>query len=632
MRERAGVRGLLTVSKLQEIKNQLKALRCRRQQTRWGTAYAALAIVVLWALAILFVLDVWFELNAAQRLAMLAIGAGVVLWAFRRFTRPFLGIRESETTVALDVERQYGIDSDLVAALQFERPEAAQWGSHDLETAVVSRIAELTPQLDVFRGMRYDQLVRRAKLLATSLLVALVVTLIYPRYVAVFFSRLLLSSRHYPSNTTLETVFVNADAVLQRNSFSLQPRPVKCAQGTPVRFLVHATGELPSIGNVECRSQVNRLTRLLELRKLTSDERLDLYQETAARLAGERDSPAQGKTRRRQSSETLETLLSGWKSDDAQAALYLAEMPQLFEGFQYSVRLGDAWTDPATLHMLELPAVEVAVQAIPPDYVHPATPQAASSRHPAVLEGSEVQLLVRSLNKPLQGATIRLTQPGGSFAYSLSKQDAKGFVWSIPAVDSPLARVTQEIRYEVQVTDLDGLGLEVPLHGYVQLKPDRPPSATAHVVHRVVLPSAKPIIEYRISDDYGIAEAKLHIQVEPHVSRETGEQATPRSEKPLEIPLDPRPLIGQNLPRRGKFALDLSPLKLEKGDQLKVTLEVVDYRGPSQGRSYLSEPLLLEISDEAGVLAAITEADERSEKRLNELIQQQLGVGGARDQ
>jgi hypothetical protein len=41
----------------------------------------------------------------------------------------------------------------------------------------------------------------------------------------------------------------------------------------------------------------------------------------------------------------------------------------------------------------------------------------------------------------------------------------------------------------------------------------------------------------------------------------------------------------------------------------------------------LTEPLLLEVTDEAGVLAAITEVDEQSEQRLGETIQQQLGVG-----
>jgi hypothetical protein len=55
---------------------------------------------------------------------------------------------------------------------------------------------------------------------------------------------------------------------------------------------------------------------------------------------------------------------------------------------------------------------------------------------------------------------------------------------------------------------------------------------------------------------------------------------------------------------------------------------VVDHRGEAPGVSYQGDPLILEISDEAGVLAAITEADERSEQRLTDIIKEQLGIGG----
>ena len=71
----------------------------------------------------------------------------------------------------------------------------------------------------------------------------------------------------------------------------------------------------------------------------------------------------------------------------------------------------------------------------------------------------------------------------------------------------------------------------------------------------------------------------------------------------------------------------LRPAKLAKDDRLKLTLEAIDYRGNAPGQSYMSDPLVLEISDESGVLAAISEADERSEQRLTDIIKQQLGIG-----
>jgi hypothetical protein len=74
----------------------------------------------------------------------------------------------------------------------------------------------------------------------------------------------------------------------------------------------------------------------------------------------------------------------------------------------------------------------------------------------------------------------------------------------------------------------------------------------------------------------------------------------------------------------------LQPANLVKGDRLKLSLEAVDHRGDLPGESYQSDPLVLEISDEAGVLAAISEADEKSEQRLTDIIKQQLGIGGSR--
>ncbi|MBC8076020.1 MAG: hypothetical protein H7Y32_08100, partial [Chloroflexales bacterium] len=53
-----------------------------------------------------------------------------------------LGRAGRELDIALMVERQQKIDSDLVAAIQFESPEAKRWGSTQLEGAVIDYVAE----------------------------------------------------------------------------------------------------------------------------------------------------------------------------------------------------------------------------------------------------------------------------------------------------------------------------------------------------------------------------------------------------------------------------------------------------------------------------------------------------------
>ena len=59
----------------------------------------------------------------------------------------------------------------------------------------------------------------------------------------------------------------------------------------------------------------------------------------------------------------------------------------------------------------------------------------------------------------------------------------------------------------------------------------------------------------------------------------------------------------------------------------------MDYRGEdesgqSRGQLATSEPVMLEVADEAAVLAAIAEADKRSEQQLSEIIERQLSSGG----
>jgi hypothetical protein len=114
------------MSPLEPLRRQIVSLHRWRSFVRGTTAWAGALIAACWILAGLFVLDVVFELDVPQRLVVMAIGAVGAAWAWRRYSWPLLRQRESLTQVALLVERQHGIRSDLVAALQFESPAAAR--------------------------------------------------------------------------------------------------------------------------------------------------------------------------------------------------------------------------------------------------------------------------------------------------------------------------------------------------------------------------------------------------------------------------------------------------------------------------------------------------------------------------
>lgn len=680
-----------SASKLGALRSQLAGLRRARAGVRGAVAWSALGIAILAALAGLFALDLIFELAVPQRIVVLLIAAGCVAWAYKRFTRPFLGAQEDEIEMALLVERQQQIDSDLVAALQFESPRAFDWGSPQLTGAVIDYVAAVGRGINVFEGFSRQQMVRRLGLLGAGLAAGLIAAAIWPGHLAAFANRLLLGSRHYPTRTVIEQVVVNRTAVLiQGGRGSNAPNDANAAQGRPVAFLVQCVGDLPAAGTVQLAATgASRGRTKLDLKPLKLDVRLARLQEARSQLsaaavgaAGQLDEPFKNEVGVRlrfdapQAAEllakakmqfelpavltALDAELQNWPANNSRKAILSGELTRLNDGVSYKLFAGDAWTDPATIRMIPLPIVELTVKPVPPKYAQSAAPTAADSsgRQLAVLEGSAVELSIQCTNgKQLKSAWLTIQTKSATQRYDLAPFGAAGDVWRPRVADSPLKSIREEMRYEVQVVDTDGLSLETPLRGTIRIRPDRLPNGLAEIVHKVVLPSAEPVIEYRASDDYGIAQLAIVAEVERHQDTRTSDATaapavageTPQPSDAGQIPAaaavatetrrvsllsEPGPLVLPRLPVTGRYRFSLSPLNLAKGDRVKLTLEVIDYRGENEagqptGLAYQADPLVLEISDLSGVQAAIAAADEQSEKRINDIITRQLGIGAA---
>lgn len=656
------------MTKLKALRSQLASLRRWRAFVRRTAALAAPLTAVLWILAVVFAIDVAFEMDVVQRLIVMAVGVGAMIWAYVRYSIPLLGIRETETEMALMVEKQHRINSDLVASLQFESPDAAGWGSRQLEDAVIERVAEMSRDLDVFEGFSREQMARRMLLLLTTAAVIGAVVYVFPEFARTFARRLLLDAAHYPSATKIEHVILNDHSVLLRDRDGSSPADGKSPEGRPLTFLVQCSGQLPDGGKARLRSAGGR-KRPIELERVTLNQRQGRLQETAARIrkaVQDRDVDVTGPWNREiatllrfdapeaaalveqaaddparlvQAADHIDKLLASWPGDARNTGVYTGRLPRLVDTITYQLYLGDAWTDPAEVEMIPLPVIEPRLTPVAPDYAKAAAADDVdpSVRHLSVLEGSEVKVSIECTNKKkLTSAWLNVTSEEEPRRYPLSQQDTDGFVWSLAAADTPFSRVTREIRFEIQVTDEDELHLEAPIRGYIRIKADRPPTCTANVVHRVVLPTAKPVIEYRAGDDYGIAELALLIQIER--AQNNGDEIAPNERDTLPLLENAKPILADQLPLMGSYELDLAsiqierdgkqvPAELTKGDRLKLTLETIDFRGEIPGESYQSDPLVLEISDESGVLAAISEADERSEQRLTDIIKQQLGIG-----
>ena len=559
-------------TKLATLRSQLARLRRSRAAVRWGSAICSPIAVALWLLAAAFWCDWSFNLPWSLRLVVLAgwIAGGV--WAIRRFAWPLIRIRESEQDVALLVEQQHHIDTDLVAALQFEQPQAAKWGSSRLEQAVVNYVAEFSPSLDVYHGFTYQPLPRRAALLAGTVLVLLATTFAFPGHAAAFWNRFLLGSAHYPTKTRIQQININGQSV---PVFANRQTAVRIPYGQAIQIEVQCGGVIPEYGQ--------------------------------ANLSGVNSDAAN------------QVNLSPASTDTAR---FTGEIAHVADTFLVRFQFGDALSDATEIVIVPLPLVDIAWQVTPPGYAASAMKQnegEAGARQLAVLEGSQARLSLVSSNKVLKSAriTVNDSEPAIDLVKVQGIEGSDRQEWTLPK-GTPFESIRAAIKYDIQVVDQDDLTMEPSITGQIRLKLDRLPRIVASAVTRQVLPTATPKLDFAAGDDFGVARIVAVIQVSREdgtsTRRETVAQAIDEKDQPLNIV-------------RGQIPIPLSAYELQKGDEIKVTLEVTDWRGSLPGQKGSGESVTFNVTDLNGILAQTGDEDKKTAKQLDEILRRELGIG-----
>jgi hypothetical protein len=296
---------------------------------------------------------------------------------------------------------------------------------------------------------------------------------------------------------------------------------------------------------------------------------------------------------------------------EGRPGIYSGVLERPMDHLTYQIFIGDAYTEPAHVKLIPLPVVNVDLEITMPDYVKGQF-EAPVGRQKVAFEGSRVIPVVTS-DKTLKSVSIRIEEKD----YPLRK-DGDRFV--LDGDDSPLAAVTQTVRYDVQVVDVDDVSLAAPISGILQVRADRSPRVAGATPTRYVLPTAKPRIKYRAIDDYALAKVVAHVTVEragvPPEDAEEGDLKQVADVTDHQSEVD------------GMFSVDLAPMDLKKGDRVAVVFEAFDYRGGLPGKSARSERIVFEVSDRAGVLAALGHLDADMNRKLDEIIRAQLGIGG----
>ena len=255
------------------------------------TALAAVGTAVLLALVGVFVLDFIFrqEIQSLQRLGLIVVAALAVAWAWRKYAQPLLSVRESDIDMALMVERQQQIDSDLVAAIQFEDDVQGRWGSRQLETAVIEYVAQVGRDINVFQGFNREQLKSRVTMLRNYRRGGRNRRADFPGPCPRFSNRLCLGSMHYPSATQIKSLAINGRDVLHGG---MQPQNIRCAEGREVELHSPLRGEpAQRRQTVGCRRANDSNGPKLNITPLSPEDRLARLRTAQNMVAEARQSP-----------------------------------------------------------------------------------------------------------------------------------------------------------------------------------------------------------------------------------------------------------------------------------------------------------------------------------------------------
>lgn len=600
---------------LKVLKSRLEALRRRRRWVRWVTAWSATALAFLLGLICLFLADWLLNMSNMQRIVGMAIVAGVTIWAWITYTKPWLGHQEDLVDVALLVEDRQHIDSDLVASLQFQEDSTGRAGSPQLQQAVIEYVDEFSPSLNVFDGFTYRRFKRRLAWLAAIAVVVGAAIAVFPDYARIFGQRLLLQTTRYPTDTNIRTIEING---VEYAFSDLRNQKLRVPYGKSLDFVVAADGVLPERGMVVLigRESGSRVERELVIES-------DTPAETDGADAGSDNAP--------QPVVDPANTTVGVANADGNTPLktngtFRGNLPRLVDTVRCRFLLGDASTDALEIEVIPLPVVTVNLDPQPPAYAVAATeaPLSANTgmRQIAVLEGSSVDVTAACENKTLKKAWLTIPAEEGDKTFDLLSRtvtvEGKSVTqWTLPVDASPLQQITEPLRYAIQVEDADGLQMERPIEGFIRIRSDRPPTLRNVVLGTLrVMPSAKQTLQYAATDDYGLTQLSVRLQV----TQKNGEVAT-HEQTLVDVPVADQP----RKQLQGQYQLNLAPYKLVKGDEVRVTMSATDYRGDTAGRVSTSEALVMEVTDLQGILAALGEGDEKAAQELNTIIE--LGTG-----
>ncbi len=229
------------------------------------------------------------------------------------------------------------------------------------------------------------------------------------------------------------------------------------------------------------------------------------------------------------------------------------------DSFDYRFRCGDGQTPWCRITAVDRPSIAQArFQTTPPAYSKlPTDRREALPRRCRALRGTDLDVSFLA-NKPLSRMELRF---GDDRVETLSRMDGQWYGYRM--------KLTENVSFSVLLVDQHGLTNVDPPFCRIVVYADQPPSVEILSPDEeiVVRPDDTIKIEFKASDDFGIATAELMVA--------PGEREDEEGATVIPIPLG-RDQDAKVV--RGRVELDLKPFQLKHGSQLNYAVRVADTR------------------------------------------------------
>ena len=452
---------------------QARILDARRVWKR-SLFWAGLAIVLTGVIALLVgeaVVDWLMPLPSAVRIALLVIGAGVIVYLLYKYLVQPLRASLTLRDIALNVERNHpDLEDRLVSAIEFGNRESAD----PIEAHMLQRLLEDT--VERVKGVNFKATIDHSRTRKHVGIAALVI-------VGCFVLSLLFPTEIHTSLLRVLVPWEKTDPILT-TKLAVEPGNARILRGKSLPIHVTVTGK--------------------------SAEKVVL---TYGDIGAQQSSTSEVKKDQQQ----INMLQN---PNDKRGFAY--EIFNIDADMEYAVVANETTSERYTVEVFEMPKVtEISVAYTYPDYtgLKPIVQTGTGDIHAVVGTQAEIRL---TTNKAIQTATFsRKTDVMGDLQVSTEELRPTPEPVSTEMVISGGNTLTTTIgvvengSYAIQLLCIDGFNNEIPIEYTIKAIPDAVPEVVIKEPGRDVKATKLDEVEIiaEATDDYGVAELKLMYRV-----------------------------------------------------------------------------------------------------------------------